>query len=104
MKLTAFRLGILVVLLIFIAVQAVSPVSATTSVSSIGASGNDAHASAANGLPAGNPASPLLTPSSGAFVDPPWVAKLIGRKPWQWSCSVNSPFNLPLSDFASYAS
>jgi hypothetical protein len=30
------------------------------------------------------------------------VARDIGRKAWQWPCSVDSPFNLPLSTFATY--
>src|SRR5260221_10614407 len=90
MQRKASRIGIIILMLTLVAFQAISLVSAYNGDAAVGI------ASKTNAA--------LLQPSitPAPFVDPPWVAQTVGRKPWQWPCDWTSPFNLGLSVSATY--
>ncbi|MEP7289910.1 MAG: hypothetical protein ABI947_29545 [Chloroflexota bacterium] len=89
MRLTASRIGAILLILTFITSQAVSYAAAFNA--------------PASGKPSGGGAASIQAVVAPVpFVDPPWVAQTVGRKPWQWPCDWNSPFNLPLATTATY--
>lgn len=83
MKNRTFRLGLALLVLALMLSQTSQWVKADTH--SLG------------GMHVSIPALPLGSGAAPTPVDPPWVARQIGRKPSEWPCTWDSPFNLPLA-------